>query len=681
MELKVKQNLKDEHIERTPFMCTDLDLLRLQDKFGLVKKRSRKKENQPDYVNAVVTFDIETTTVGDKDNPVTWVYIWQVNIEHRYTIYGRTVEELRYFFKKLREYNEGTVILYVHNLGYEFQFLTGLLSFGDVLANGMRKPIKATSGNLEFRCSYMLSNLSLKAYCKQMGTVQQKLDGEEFNYKKVRTPKTELTPRELEYCLVDVEALSECLMKHMKMEGDTLITIPLTSTGYVRREVKKNLYFLKNDLKESLPPPEVYQALRNSYRGGDCHANRFYAGKILKNVRSMDMKSAYPSAMCTKPYPMGQWMEDTDCTTYGDLVKVIQGNKYACVMHIIAEEVHTNDVCPYLSVSKVDVVKGDCYQEDNGRLLHAQQIDTWMTDIDFVIFNNTYEFSYLKVEKLYVCRYRMLPKQLTDVVRNYFDKKSQLKGVEGQEVYYNLSKAKLNSIYGMLVQVLDKPEITYNNDTGWGTEKGETYGELFYSDKYILPYSWGVWTSAWCRYMLYEGRCIVGDDFVYCDTDSVKYLGEHDFSQLNASREKLALKRIHSVSRDGTPQNGGVYELDGVYTEFSTLGAKRYTYTDSKGLHITIAGVNKKLGAKELRSIDRFKDGIVFRESGKTIAKYVDSPDMKWYEYNGERIEILPYISILNSTYTLTLGRDYKVLLAETTNIVYNKNVDTTVSA
>lgn len=254
MELKVKANLKDNKIERIPFCCLDLDMLRLEDKYGLVKKRSKAKQNQQDYVNAVVTFDIETTTVGTKENPITWVYIWQVNIEHRFTIYGRTVTELKYFFSKLKEYNEGTVIVYVHNLSYEFQYLTGFLKFQQVLANGMRKPIKAISENIEFRCSYMLSNLSLKNYCKQMGTEQQKLNGEEYNYKKVRTPSTELTPLELEYCLVDVEALSECIMKHMQMENDTLITIPMTSTGYVRREVRKNMYYLKNAMKECLPP-------------------------------------------------------------------------------------------------------------------------------------------------------------------------------------------------------------------------------------------------------------------------------------------------------------------------------------------------------------------------------------------------------------------------------------------
>ena len=681
MELKVKANLKDSKIERIPFHCLDLDMLRLEDRYGLVKKRSRAKHNQPDYVNAVVTFDIETTTVGTKENPITWLYIWQVNIEHRFTIYGRTVTELKYFFSKLKEYNEGTVIVYVHNLSYEFQYLTGFLKFQQVLANGMRKPIKAISDNIEFRCSYMLSNLSLKNYCKQMGTEQQKLNGEEFNYKKVRTPSTELTPLELEYCLVDVESLSECIMKHMQMENDTLITIPMTSTGYVRREVRKNMYYLKNAMKECLPPPEVYAGLREAYRGGDCHANRFYAGKILKNVRSRDMKSAYPSAMCTRPYPVGQWTTDDKCSTYKDVVKLIQDNRYACVMHIVAEEVETNNPCPYLSVNKLTIVKGEGYKEDNGRLLKAQQIDTWLTDIDFVIFNNTYDFKYVKVLKMYCSKYGMLPRKLTDVVREYFKKKTQLKGVEGQEVYYNLAKAKLNSIYGMLVQVLDKPEIVYDNETGWGTEKSETYGELFYSDKFILPYSWGVWTSAWCRYMLYEGREIVGNDFVYCDTDSVKFIGQHDFSELNKFRESLALKRIHAVDKHGNEQNGGVYEEDGVYSRFATLGAKRYAYEDAKGLHITIAGVNKKLGAEELGSIENFRDGFVFKKSGKTIAKYNDNPEIKYYEYGGENIEMLPYISILESTYNMTLGRDYRILLEEVTGIVYNKNTDTEVSA
>lgn len=678
MKLEEKKNLRND-IERIPYSCVDLELLKLEEHYGIVKKRSRAKAKQPDIVNCICTFDIETTTTGNKDNPLTWLYIWQFSIDGIVTIYGRTVLELRDFFKHLSEYNEGTVVIYVHNLSYEFQFLTGLFEFSQVLANGTRKPIKAVCGNLEFRCSYMLSNLSLKNYCKQMG-VRDKLSGEEFNYKKLRTPSTPLSEKELEYCFVDVESLAQCIQKHLDMEGDTLLTVPTTSTGYVRREVKAKLYWLKDKLKECTPPPEVYYALRKAYRGGNCHANRFYSGRIVKNAHSRDMKSAYPTAICTRPFPMGEWLE-SDCSTYDEVCKLIKGNHYAMVMEITLEDVSTDSPCPYLSVDKMEsIVESEEYSEDNGRILKARMIRTWVTDIDFCIINNTYSFSLCKIHKCYRSKYGMIPKPFREVVQEYFDKKTSLKGIVSRETFYALAKAKLNSIYGMTVQVMDKDEIVYSPEDGWSTQHVKSYKDLLDEEKFMLPYSWGVWTSAWCRYMLYEGIEIVGEDFIYCDTDSVKYIGEHDFNKLNEERVKLATKHLQSTDIKGHVHYGGVYEDDGDYNKFVTLGAKRYAYEDSKGLHITIAGVNKEDGAKELGCIENFKDGFVFHHSGKTISKYIDHPEHDRVVIDGEEIEILPYVSILESTYNMSLGKEYRALLENISGIVYNKNADTEVS-
>lgn len=679
MKFESKENLLNNKIERIPYRCMDLELLKLEEHYGLVKKRSRAKAEQPDIVNCICTFDIETTTTGGKENPLTWLYIWQFNLDGIVTIYGRTVLELRDFFKHLSEYNDGNVVIYVHNLAYEFQFLTGLFEFSQVLANGVRKPIKAVCGNLEFRCSYMLSNLSLANYCKQMG-VRDKLSGEEFNYKKLRTPSTPLSDRELEYCFVDVESLAQCIQKHLDMENDTLITIPTTSTGYVRREVKTKLYWMKEKIKECTPPTEVYEALRNAYRGGNCHANRFYSGKIVKNTHSRDMKSAYPTAICTRPFPMGEWLE-TNISKYDEVADLIKGNQFALIMEITLEDVSTDSPCPYLSVDKMEsIVESDEYSEDNGRILKARMIRTWVTDIDFCIINNTYSFSHCKVHKCYRSKYGMLLKPFRAVVQEYFDKKTSLKGIASRETFYALAKAKLNSIYGMTVQVMDKDEIVYSPEDGWSTQHVKSYQDLLDEGKFMLPYSWGVWTSAWCRYMLYEGIEIVGDDFIYCDTDSVKYIGDHDFTKLNEERVKLAKKHLQSTDIKGNIHYGGVYEEDGAYDKFVTLGAKRYAYTDSKGLHITVAGVNKKLGAKEIGHIENFKDGFVFYHSGKTTSKYIDHPEHDKVVVDGEEIEILPYVSILESTYNMSLGKEYRNLLDSINGIVYNKSADAKVS-
>ena len=94
--------------------------------------------------------------------------------------------------------------------------------------------------------------------------------------------------------------------------NDTLATIPLTSTGYVRREMRKACREDKHyrELFETLmPTPEVYTLLRKAFRGGNTHASRYYADAIIDNVYSMDRVSSYPACICSDLYPMTPFIE------------------------------------------------------------------------------------------------------------------------------------------------------------------------------------------------------------------------------------------------------------------------------------------------------------------------------------------------------------------------------------
>ena len=61
-----------------------------------------------------------------------------------------------------------------------------------------------------------------------------------------------LTEYEEEYTTTDVESLVQAMKYRVSRGGDTLLTVPLTSTGYVRRECKASLkdrYLQINELK------------------------------------------------------------------------------------------------------------------------------------------------------------------------------------------------------------------------------------------------------------------------------------------------------------------------------------------------------------------------------------------------------------------------------------------------
>jgi hypothetical protein len=131
----------------------------------------------------------------------------------------------------------------------------------------------------------------------------------------------------------------------------------------------------------------------------------------------------------------------------------------------------------------------------------------------------------------------------------------------------------------------------------------------------------------------------------------------------------------YAYDRFGNIHYMGVYEEDGVYNSFVTYGSKRYAYTDEKDeLHITVSGVNKKSGAKELGSIENFKEGFVFTDSGKTESDYCDAPVSDQLVVDGKAIEITPYIVIRDTTYTLSMSDEYVDLLNRVSDFGHNVN-------
>ena len=63
----------------------------------------------------------------------------------------------------------------------------------------------------------------------------------------------------------------------------------------------------------------------------------------------------------------------------------------------------------------------------------------------------------------------------------------------------------------------------------------------------FLPYQWGVWTTCYCRLMLEKGLKLAGDNAIYCDTDSVKYLGSVDFTDYNQRQKDIAKEKGFSA--------------------------------------------------------------------------------------------------------------------------------------
>lgn len=648
----------------------------------LVKRKqgNQRTKKRVKYKDIITAFDIETTRLIDIEQSV--MYVWQWQFDEDYTVVGRTWEQFAAFQRKIAKIlDDSVLVVFVHNLSYEFQFLRGIYQFSpdEVFAIKSRKVLKCNMhGCFEFRCSYIHSNMNLDTYTKKMGVKHKKLTGT-FDYEKIRYPWTKLSNDELAYCVHDVQGLVEAIKIEMEHDGDNLYTFPLTSTGYVRRDAKKamsNVSF--GFVKNQLPDYEIYKMLREAFRGGNTHANRYYANYTLHNVHSADRSSSYPDVMCNCKFPISEFYRLGDLS-YKDVVKLIEKRNKALIMRVAITGIYLTRIdwgCPYLSISKCRHIENAL--EDNGRILSADYLETTLTDIDLRIVLQEYSFTDIRFFDVASSRYGYLPSPLISTICQYYHYKTELKNVPGQELLYMKSKNKLNSLYGMCAQDPVKQSILFINNDFQEQNEEEAKLLLEHNKKAFLAYQWGVWVTAWARYRLEEGIILAHGDienpnspqFVYCDTDSVKYLGDIDLTVFNRQRITDS-KRSGAYATDpaGITHYMGVYEKEHDMCEFRTMGAKKYVYreTPKDKLICTIAGVSKSLGGKELEShggITAFHEGFTFEEAGGLEAVYNDDID-KVIDIDGHSLKITSNVVLKPSTYTLGLSADYKRLLTE----------------
>ena len=636
-----------------------------------------RRNNVRKYKDIICAFDIEAT--NDRESEQAFMYVWQFQFGDDITIIGRYWSEFLNLLSDMREQlkKDEYLIIFVHNLSYEFQFLRGIYPFTkeEVFAIQPRKVLKCEMlDHFEFRCSYLLTNMSLAAFTDKMGVEALKLSGEQFDYSKQRYPWTELTEYETQYIINDVLGLVQALRKYIDLFNDSFYTLPLTSTGFVRRDVKAAMrHYNKYELKDMLPDYDIFILLSEAFRGGNTHANRFYSDMILDDVKSRDFSSAYPSAQINLQFPMSPFIKE-DCSelTLERVIRKIYRHGRACLMKVAFTNIRLLDRAwgfPYLAKAKCETIT-NC-ENDNGRVLSADFVITTLTDLDLKIILEEYTFDEIVFLSFYHARYGRLPKPLRETVQSYFDAKTELKDVPGQELYYMKAKNMLNSIYGMTVQSPVKQSIDFINEF---IERQDDPRELLEAsnNKAFLTYAWGVWTTAQARFELEKALRTVyntpGAAPVYCDTDSVKYIGEVDFTAFNKERENRALKNGgFAYDPAGNVHYLGVMEADGSYEQFATLGAKKYAYVENNNkLGITIAGVNKKKGAAELEKaggLTRFKEGFVFREAGGTESKYNDFPEIKEITREGQKVQITSNVYICDSEYTLGITGDYRRIL------------------
>lgn len=577
-------------------------------------------------MNIPFSFDIETSYLPKFNRSI--MYIWQFGINGT-AVYGRTWEEFKDFLSRfknaLRLCDKKYAVVYIHNAGYEFEFLHSILKLSNIFARSTHNPIYFDCDEycIQFRDSYILSGLSLEKTAENLTKHKiEKLDGDKFNYNLIRHSNTELKDYELKYCENDVLILNYFIQEEMDYCGD-LSKVPLTRTGYARRRFRSALhkdkefwFYWHMKIAAAYPSVEEFCLLNKCFMGGYVHANCQYVGFGIEDVTSIDFASSYPAQMVRHKFPLSSWTKiDPMKLTINKLEKEL--DRSAAMMEIVFLNIKSKTQHHIISKSKCAHFNADAIF-DNGRLVEAELIHTFITDVDYKIIKMFYRFKAIKVIKLFTNKYEYLPTPFIAELLNLYEIKTQLKNVDGKEEEYQRAKGDINAAYGMLCQNPVTGEVKFSNGEWEVTpEKDINIEEVLYKNKksksYFMPYCVGVWVTAWARYELLRTVYEIDKndeigDVIYNDTDSIKLINYdthksiiEEYNKKTIEEINLALKfhgidenKVRPKTIEGYEKQLGIFEIDAKYPLFKTLGCKRYCYIDKKNeFHYTASGIPK----------------------------------------------------------------------------------------
>lgn len=650
------------------------------------------------FCDDIFTFDIEVSSAWIKDDkvigyhtgetaeywndlqPLALCYIWQFSFNDK-VYYGRELTDFIDVLQDLPE--ECKIIIWVHNLSYEFQFLCNILHWKSVFAKNPHKPMKATPREfpkIEFRCSYMLTRLSLDSWGKQLGVHKHTGD---LDYEVLRTPKTPLTEKELGYCEYDCLVVYAGIQSYLKRYKN-VFDIPLTQTGTVRREVKNRLTsepeYVKKIKKLVPQTTEEYKMLMRVFAGGYTHANRYYAGEpIYGHVEHFDFTSSYPTCMIAFKFPMSKWHYISKL--FPDESK-FEDNAY--IFKLKFKRLNCLTCNTYIQGSKCD---GEGFVFDNGRIISADELTIVITEQDYLTIKETYTWESMEVLEVWQADKAYLPVEFTNYILELYANKTNYKGVADMEDIYLQSKQYINSMYGMCVTAIVQSDVEFSNGQ-WTVEQlteEEVQKRLdklrawYPSEKrYFLNYSWGCWVTAYARRNLW--KCIekCDEDMIYCDTDSIFVEGDYNFDWYNewitnklktaCNTMGLDFKKTRPKTPKGVEKPLGIFDREEDDEEFITLGAKRYVErrADDHKLHLTVSGINKEAVKLLDDDIENFTDGFDFDKDAdcvhKQLATYIDNmPSVTWGD--GYRSDYRYGINLRRTGYLLTITDEYKKLI------------------
>lgn len=561
---------------------------------------------QKSYCEIYCGFDIETTKLDENS---TFMYVWNFSINNT-AIWGDTWEQFRNFLdfleENLKKFKSQRLIVFVANLGYEWQFMKKHLYVTDSFFKELREPIMIEHDEfIQFRECLSWGG-SLKKLAEDY-TDLRKLSGD-LNYSIYRESARDFKhKREWAYCDFDVLILSQ----FSKWYFNTYIHanfVPLTIQSALRHNMIERAQGIT--LRKQLPLNyKEYEILVNMvYRGGYVHANERYVGQLIDwcVTWSYDFTSSYPSVMVVEKFPT-RFIYLDKSYDYKLFIETLDTNEYAFYGEFYFHNLRRTTAHSIESLSKT--VQYMDYIEDNGRIAYSRLMSTWLTEQDFETYKEFYHWDRMEIKQLYYAKKEYLPRYIIDELAHNYTQKAILKK---QGKNYSIEKSYTNAIYGIFVTKMPVKDVILNENMETTTELKDMNAEyekrlIDKRNKEIFMPQVGVYVSAYSRRNLLRTVFALeqsGNTALYCDTDSIKFFNKNNGKAIieayNKEQQRRMKERVDELGLDWSI----FYDLGCFDCEYKHgikalkfQGAKRYLhmYVD-KGQYkyqCTIAGLPK----------------------------------------------------------------------------------------
>lgn len=662
-----------------------------------------------------MAFDIEVSRVG----ALSFMFVWQFAIadnvyigrswdlftwliDNIYTFYDLGLQSSQNYYWRTQYRRNGNIIkalIWVANLPYEWQFIRKRVEVNDTFADKERKPLyfDTLSGGLQFRDALRLSGGSLKSLAEDYCTTQKNKD--DYDYNIVRNSHSKLYFCEYSYCVNDVIILTEFGQYIFNTFLNQYGKIPLTKTSIVGRAILEDFaewkitaeyskagefegrpyYKSKYDWLRSLQPKTYHEyntIMTLLYRGGYTHGNALYFADTVK-AKGKDFTSSYPNEAIRRLFPIAEFLPENDIKCIDDLETVCKGKPFygkftfynieATTPHSIESK---HKVCEFFYNGDEEFKKECKPLIDNGRILTAEKMTVWLTDVDYQIYKMFYKWNKEKstVSDVKSSVYGRLPSYVVNVIKHFYKQKAVLKKQGLSETTaYKIAKVMVNSAYGKTVQQIHILKWLFDDEseTGWSQNmtthditNNDYLKEMHLDDESILknrvsngglsPF-FGIYITCWARFDLLRTVAKMPYDVLYCDTDSIYYTNceenEHIFEEYNKSIYRNNNKLIADgvISPDEIDYFYDLGEFDSVEEktengkfdtfDFVHMGAKRYAKRTADGEYfVTVAGLPKGTLQKYCREkkLDLFE---VFTDTEKMLSVPVDYADKLCSKY------------------------------------------------